>query len=202
VQAQSTAASLLSRIRDPADHAAWRAFDERYRLLLLRFCWSQGIPRTDAEDIVQQVFVNLARTLPQFVYDRQRGRFRDYLYRCVRNVISDWLKRPERGVIALASDIEQSLADTGADGSASRAVAAAWEEEWVAHHYRLALDTVRRTFEPENVAMFERMLAGARPTDLARERGCSEEAVFKVRQRIRGRMQELIALQIREEDEV
>lgn len=201
MQVHSTATSLLSRVRDPADHAAWRAFDERYRLLLLRFCWSQGIPRTDAEDIVQQVFASLARTLPQFTYDPQRGRFRDYLYRCVRNVISDWLRRPERAVQGLVSDMERTLAEPGTEGPAG-AVVAAWEEEWVAHHYRLALETVRRTFEPQNVALFERMLAGARPTDLARELGLSEEGVFKVRQRIRDRMQELIAQQIREEDEV
>lgn len=199
MQPQTTATSLLSRVRDPADTAAWREFDERYRKLLLRFCWRQGLSRTDADDIVQRVFTNLARTLPDFVYDRNRGRFRDYLYRCLKNAIVQWLNRPERQNRELDSGVEARIVGAVSDGSPCDA---AWDEEWVAHHYRTALGEIRRTFDARSIDLFERMMRGAATAELAREFEMTEAAVCKVRQRVRERMKDLIAQQIREEDEV
>jgi Cys-tRNA synthase (O-phospho-L-seryl-tRNA:Cys-tRNA synthase) len=78
----------------------------------------------------------------------------------------------------------------------------AWEEEWVDHHYRLAMATVRESFEPRSVEIFDRSVAGATVAELAGAFSMTEEAVRKVRQRIRDRMEELIAEQVREEDEL
>src|SRR5262245_3136167 len=125
MQGQTTAVSLLSRVRDPSDHAAWREFDERYRLLLLRFCWRPGIHRLDAEDIVQEVFTSLTKALPQFTYDPQRGRFRDYLYRSLRNVIFEWARRPERRDRHLFTSIGDGPGSNGPD-CAPGAVDSAW----------------------------------------------------------------------------
>jgi RNA polymerase sigma-70 factor (ECF subfamily) len=199
VPSQQTSTSLLSRVRNPADHEAWLEFDRRYRGLLLSYCRRRGVQHVDSEDLVQKVLTNLTTTLTQFAYDPQRGRFRDYLYRSAKNAISEWAARPNRHWQPLVPD------DTAAErpgGSASDPDSALWEQEWVAHHYRLALETVRRTFDARSVEIFDRSVAGAKVADLAREYGMSEQAVHKVRQRIRDRMEELIAQQVREEDDV
>lgn len=197
---EATHASLLSRVRDPADHAAWREFESRYRDLLLNFCRRRGVQHVDAEDVVQGVMANLARALPRFKYDRRRGRFRDYLYRCTRNAIARLRSRPRGGAGPLFISADQ-MADQGEDLADGAEGTRAWEEEWVAHHYRLAMRTVRETFEARSVEIFDRSVAGARVADLAAEYGMSEQAVHKVRQRIRARMEALIAQQVREEDE-
>lgn len=201
MQAPQTTVSLLSRLRDPHDEAAWRDFDRRYREFLLRFCRRRGIPLADAEDVVQRVFASLTKALADFTYDPARGRFRDYLYRCARNGISAWLARPNRDVVPLDTSVVGHVTpigagDTGRDADAERI----WEEEWVSHHYRLAMETIRRTFQARSVALFDRSIAGATVAELAAEFGMSEQAVHKVRQRIRDRMETLIAQQIREED--
>jgi hypothetical protein len=38
VTPSTTRISLLDRVRDPADQAAWRAFDIRYGELILTYC--------------------------------------------------------------------------------------------------------------------------------------------------------------------
>ncbi|MDX2197902.1 MAG: sigma-70 family RNA polymerase sigma factor [Phycisphaerae bacterium] len=195
----STAISLLSRCRDTSDQRAWRELDERYRELLLRFCRRRGLAAIEAEDIVQRVFVGLAKSLPAFTYDRSRGRFRDYLFRCTRNSIYQFARCPERGLSPLPPDEGGILVD---DSAVSPAESASWEAEWVAHHYRLALTAVRRDFEPQSMAVFERCMAGASVQEVMRELGMSEAAVQKARQRVRIRMQELIVEQVREEDRV
>jgi RNA polymerase sigma-70 factor (ECF subfamily) len=189
----------MSRLRDAADHAAWREFEDRYRDLLLGFCQRRGLQRADSEDVVQTVFTSLVQTLPTFVYDRQRGRFRDYLYRSTRIAISAWAARPNRAWAALSSSTGALRPDQDSEPGVADA---AWEQEWVAHHYRLAMATVRRSFDTVSIQIFDRSVAGAKVVDLAREFDMSEAAVHKVRQRIRDRMEELIAAQIREEDAV
>ena len=193
----ATHPSLLSRVRNPSDIAAWRQFEALYRELLVRFCRRRGLQLADAEDIVQIVLTNLSKSLVGFVYDPARGRFRDYLFRCARNAISQWATRPKLAARTLDSSAEAHSAEPP-----DPADSAAWEQEWIAHHYRLAMQTIRQSFEPRSVEVFERSIGGAGVAELAREFGMSQQAVHKVRQRIKARMEELIALQVREEDRV
>lgn len=195
---QTTSPTLLSRLRDPADAAAWREFDQRYRDLLLRFCVRRGVAWADAEDVVQRVFVDLSKSLPQFTYDRNRGRFRDYLFRCTRNSISQWAARTNGQPALLDTDSAGRVPAAEPDAAESDA----WEQEWIAHHYRQAMRTVEQTFDPRSVEVFNRSIAGATVAELAREFGMSEPAVHQLRRRIRDRMQELVAEQIRQEDDV
>lgn len=194
-----TQPSLLSRVRDPSNDAAWREFEAKYRGLLIRFCRRQGWQQADAEDLVQTVMTSLVRSLPGFVYDPRRGRFRDYLYRAVRNAMSQRSARPRERSGAL-----DTLEDSPDGGSALHdpAAAAAWEQEWVDHHYRLAMSSVRAAFEPRSVEVFERSVAGESVESLAGRFNMSTQAVHKVRQRIRARLESLIAAQVRDEDRV
>lgn len=195
-----THASLLSRVRDPADVAAWREFETRYRDLLLRFGRRRGLQQADAEDIAQVVLSNLSKSLRGFRYDPKRGRFRDYLFRCARNAIAQWASRPKHAQLALGTDGGTDPLDA-ASGADDAEMAAAWEKEWIAHHYRLAMDEVGRTFEARSVEIFEASLAGKSVAELAAASGISEQAVHKVRQRIKARLEECIARQVAEEDQ-
>src|SRR5262249_50590980 len=87
VTVEPTRASLLSRLRDPADAVAWSEFDATYRDLILRHCRRRGLQTEDAEDVQQQVMLALARALPAFRYDAARNRFRDHLGQVVNHAI-------------------------------------------------------------------------------------------------------------------
>ena len=47
--APETRASLLIRVRDPADQAAWHEFVEIYRPVILRLARNKAPERTDSE---------------------------------------------------------------------------------------------------------------------------------------------------------
>lgn len=194
---QTTRASLLSRVRDPADHAAWVEFEGRYRELILRYGRRCGLSATDAEDVVQMVMVRLLRVLPRFRYDPARGRFHDYLYRVTRSAILDFQTCPEsRTAPVLDEELAERVAAQG-----ESAADAAFEQEWMDNHLRLALAAVREASDPRSVAVFERLLAGATVEQTAREFGLSLDAVHKIKQRIRDRVQARIAEQMRDEEE-
>ncbi|MBI4717915.1 MAG: sigma-70 family RNA polymerase sigma factor [Planctomycetes bacterium] len=196
MDSQVTRVSLLSRVRNPADDAAWREFDGRYRELVLRYARARGLQHSDAEDVRQVVMLGLSRSLRGFAYDPGLGRFRDYLGRCVRNAVARHLSRPKPAAGVLDTHV---LAD--AAGSDADAADALWDEEWTNHHYRLAMESIRAGFEARSVAVFERLVGGEGVEAVAEAFGLSTQAVHKVKQRIRDRMKELIAAQIREEDE-
>jgi RNA polymerase sigma-70 factor (ECF subfamily) len=192
-----THASLLSRVRDPADHEAWRLFEAKYRELILRFCRRQGLQQADAEDVLQLAMQFLVKSLPQFVYDPARGRFRDYLYRTVRSALARRSGRPRIPETALDTTMLAVLRDDDESPAA-----ALWEREWVDHHYRLAMDTLRRTFEQRSLEVFERLVNGALVEEAASAFGMSPDAVYKARQRVRARLTELITQQVRDEEAV
>lgn len=191
--ATSTSPSLLIRIRNTADHLAWRQFDARYGDLILRYCRNRGLRHCDAEDVRQTVMLALAKALPGFRYSPERGRFRSYLGQVVHRSILHFRHkaRPHAGLRPLDDSVAVEVAPE---------LEPDWMREWVNHHRRLAMRTVRATFEPRSVEIFDRLLAGESVQHLAATYGMSTGAVHKVKQRIRDRMTELIADQVRDED--
>lgn len=186
--------SLLSRVRDPADHAAWREFDAKYRELILRYAMARGLQHSDAEDLRQMVLMGLSKSMRNFRYRPELGRFRDYLGRVLRNAVTKFVSRPRRSVALLWTE------DPELAGAAPPPEDDVWEEEWRQHHFRQALASVEREVEPRSVEVFRALLDGATVKDLAREHGVTDQAVYKIKLRVRDRLRERIAEQIREEE--
>src|SRR5258707_1236271 len=73
-----TSVSLLERLRDSSDEAAWQRLDDIYRPLIFRWLRRDPGLGAEAEDVVQEVMHVLVRELPGF--ERQRnGSFRRWL---------------------------------------------------------------------------------------------------------------------------
>ncbi len=196
MSSSTTSATLLSRVRNPADKVAWREFDTRYGEMIVRYGRRCGLQHADAEDIRQIVMVRLSKALLAFNYSPVRGKFRSFVGRIVRNEVIRLLSRP---------NIASRRVDS--DGGASREPVneekrdRQWEREWADHHLRRAVARLRRTHEPRSIDVFEQLLAGQTVERVAADFKITTQAVHKVKQRIRNRLKELIAGQIREEDQ-
>jgi len=200
--------TLIARLRDPSDEAAWSRFENGYRELVVRFAMRQGLQQSDAEDVAQSVFQSLLSAMKGFTLDKSKGRFRDYLFRAVRNEISRQSAKPRpkaasEGLVEVKSSGGRAAPtelDQAADFSAELEAQRHFEHEWIDHHFRMAFTEIRRTFSPDSVAIFERLLAGTSVESTAEAFATTTQAVHKVKQRIRDRMQELVSAQIAEED--
>ncbi|MCA9255437.1 MAG: sigma-70 family RNA polymerase sigma factor [Phycisphaerales bacterium] len=190
-----TQPSLLSRVRDPQNAEAWTEFEKKYRDLLMCYAARRGLQPADAEDVRQQVMFNLSRYLRDFKYDGSRGRFRSYLGRMVRHAVAQHFARRKDNELAMDTRIEAVLSDD--DAAQADAV---WEEEWMNHHYRHAMETVCKQVEPKTAAVFDRFVAGETADEIAADSGLSIDAAQKIKQRMRDRLRKQIALQIEQED--
>src|SRR5258708_5514607 len=89
----NTSPTLLQKLRDPSDVAAWERFVELYLPLLMH--WARKLPARGAEpaDLVQDVFVKLTQELPKFPYEPAQGRFRGWLRTVCVNQWRDYQKK-------------------------------------------------------------------------------------------------------------
>jgi hypothetical protein len=85
-----TRASLLVRLRDSRDEAAWSEFVDLYTPLVYGYARKQGLQDADAADLSQEVLRAVAGAVGRLEYDSRRGAFRNWLFTIVRRKLSNW----------------------------------------------------------------------------------------------------------------
>jgi RNA polymerase sigma-70 factor (ECF subfamily) len=110
-----TSVSLLGRLhRHPADSAAWGEFVQRYGRKIYLWCRGWGLQDADAQDVTQNVLMEIAKKMQTFTYDPARS-FRGWLRTLAHAAWCDFLaSRParERGSgDSAVLDLLQSVAD-------------------------------------------------------------------------------------------
>lgn len=86
--------SFLIAAVQRGDQLAWREVIERYQGRMLSFARRMLAERSDAEDLVQETFLGLMRSLPS--YDPSRS-LETYLFAILRNKLHDHLRRRQKG---------------------------------------------------------------------------------------------------------
>ena len=119
-----TRASLLIRLKDREDQAAWSEFVEIYQPVIRRLALRKGMQTADAEDVTQRVLLSVSRAIPRWEIDPQRGRFRTWLHRVTQNAILNALSRGPRdrgtGDSDLLRQLEQHAERNGPDSDLLR----------------------------------------------------------------------------------
>lgn len=189
-QPPETRASLLVRLKDRADQAAWYEFAEIYRPVIVRLAGRKGMQPADAEDLAQEVLAAVARAIDRWQEDPQRARFRTWLHRVASNLIQNALTRgkPDRGSgdSGLLQWLAQQPAKEGPNSDLLRL-------EWRREAFRWAAVQIRDEFQPENWEAFWRTaIEGEAVDDVARRLGKSRASVHSARSRIMRRLKEKV----------
>ncbi len=71
--------SLLIRLRNPHAAAACTEFVDLYGPVLFAWCRRRGLQDNDAAEVMQEVLLQVSRSIAGFSYDPDRGRFRGWL---------------------------------------------------------------------------------------------------------------------------
>lgn len=145
---ETTRSSVLKAVADTSNEKAWKRLFDLYAGFVFSIARSKGLTVTDSDDIVQNVFVDLARNLPQFNYDRTEGRFRSYLISLVNWRVTDKLRAGKRDVdfkSQYGEDMKGAVAED--DGSFL-------ENEWRAAAMEEALRRIKDEVNPDHFAAF------------------------------------------------
>jgi RNA polymerase sigma-70 factor (ECF subfamily) len=186
-----TRASLLARLGDASDGAAWQQFVELYGSLVYSFARQRGLQDADAADLTQEVLLAIAQTAGRWHYDPQQGSFRGWLYGLTRHKIAKFLRQRQVQPIGSGdSDAQQRLTE---EPGPEPDLEAAWEQEYRQHLFRLAAAQIRKNFAPTTWRAFWRTaVEGASGAAVAAELGLSVGAVYVARSRVLARLTQQI----------
>jgi RNA polymerase sigma-70 factor (ECF subfamily) len=187
-----TRASLILRLPDAADVAAWDEVLTIYGPLVYRLALRQGLQQTDAEDLVQEVFTAIARSVSRWLERTDRGKFRAWLLRIARNTAINFLTRRPKGAIGTGGDdAARSLAEIPVPTSE---LSNQFDLEYRRDVFRWAAERVQEgVTEPTWQAFWLTQVEGRPIADAARQVGMSVGAVYIARSRVMARFRELVS---------
>lgn len=187
-----TRASLVLRLQNAGDVAAWDEFAEVYGRVLFRVARGRGFQSADADNLVQEVLFAVARSVSQWLGRSDRGSFRAWLLKIARNEAADMISRratrplghdgdaaahvlnslPARGDISSELELEYDRAvfQWAAERVRASVAEPTWQAFWLTHVEGLSVNDAARTLKtrPANI-YFGRSRVMARIKDVVEQ---------------------------------
>lgn len=185
---ESTRSSVLRAVANTENEAAWQRFFDLYAGFVFSIARSKGLNDTDADDIVQMVFSDLARNLPSFKYDREKGRFRPYLAALVKWRVIDRLKAVRRDADLKADFMEKAKSAATTEDEDFE------EREWQSAAMEETLRRIKPEVRPEHYAAFVASAVEGQDTDVVTKLyGISRDSLYQIRKRLTVKLREKLA---------
>jgi RNA polymerase sigma-70 factor (ECF subfamily) len=182
-----TRPSLLLRLRDAGDRAAWRQFVDVYAPLVYRFARKRGLQDADAADLTQEVLQAVAAACPRLEYDPRRGTFRGWLFTVARNRLHNFRLREQRHARRHPQAESPRVFDEQPAPEAEDA--ALWDQEYERRLFDWAAERVRDHFQEATWQAFYRTaVEGREARSVAAELGLSVGAVYIAKSRVLARL--------------
>jgi len=183
-----TRASLLGRLKDWQDQSSWQEFFDTYWQLIYRVAVKRGLSDSEAQDVVQETMVTVAKQMPDFHYDPSRGSFKAWLLNQTRWRIADHFRSRARFPAALSDqddcDSDTKVIDKIPDETDQK-LTTLWEAEWEKNIYDAALSRVKRRLDPERFQIFDLYVNKQWPPDrVAETLGIPVNQVYLAKHRI------------------
>ena len=183
-----TRATLIHRLKDWQDQTSWQEFFDTYWKLIYGVARKAGLTDAEAQDVVQETLVSVAKHMPTFDYDPALGSFKAWLLTMTRwRIVSQFRKRapasePRRssGTSTAGTDPLQNVADP-----AGQALEAVWEAEWENNLLEAAIAKVKRHVDPLKYQIFDLYVNKDWPPEkVAGCFGVSVDQVYVIKHRV------------------
>jgi RNA polymerase sigma factor (sigma-70 family) len=199
-----TRPSLLSRLKAGDDTASWQEFYRVYGKLVRDFAIHAGLTDTEADEVVQETAIAMARHLPEYRYDPKVCRFKTWLLNQTSWRIKDQLRKRRRseGLVggspsacagspagessALpADDTARTATINRVPDTAAADLDAVFETQWRKNLFTAAFDRVKEKFSLKQFQIFDLLVLKEWPAaDVARSLGVTLANVYVTRHRI------------------
>ena len=153
-----TRATLIQRLKNWQDQASWQEFFDTYWKLIYGLARKLGLSEEDAQDVVQETMISVARRMPNFKYNPVVGSFKSWLRRLIRSRISDQLRGrgPATVPLQLASDSpDESPTLKETPDNHRQTLEEFYEQEWRKNILDAAVFRVKRKLDPEKYQIFD-----------------------------------------------
>lgn len=172
-----TRTTLIHRLKNWQDQSSWQDFFDTYWKLIYGVAIKGGLTKTEAQDVVQETMLSVAKHMPKFKYDRKIGSFKAWLLNMTRWRMIDQLRK--RGY-PIDSRIEHKLTDQS-DSDLEKL----WDAEWEKNLFDAAITKVKRRLDPQKYQIFDFYVNKQwMPDKVAKTFGISVNQVYLAKHRV------------------
>ena len=177
--------SLLSRLKDWRDDDSWRDFFNTYWKLVYGVALKSGLTEQEAEEVVQETVITVARRIPEFKYDPTVCSFKTWLLNLTRWRIVDQLRKRQPKLNGYADGTPHTATIERLPNPPGVDLDAMWDYEWQQSLVTTAIQRVKRRVNPEHYQIFHLCVFKEWPVKkVARELDVNVAQVYLAKHRV------------------
>jgi len=162
--------SLIGRLQDWEDQRSWQEFFNTYWKLIYSVALKAGLTDVEAQEVVQETVISVARKMPEFTSDPAAGSFKSWLLTLTRWRIGDQLRKRRNAFSDDHSKVrgpgppaKNTPEEPGPRTSTIERIAdpktgvleRLWNEEWEKNILEIAVEHVKSRVDPEEFQLFD-----------------------------------------------
>ena len=152
-----TRRSLVDRLANWNDQKNWQEFFNAYGKLIYSVARKSGLTETEAEDVVQETVLTVAKKVDQLKYDPAVGSFKGWVLNITRWRIADQFRKrkpPDLQKPVSRDDDRTATVERIADPAAF-SLDVVWDAEWQRNLLDAAIERVKRLVDPKQFQIFD-----------------------------------------------
>ncbi|MGC8743107.1 MAG: sigma-70 family RNA polymerase sigma factor [Verrucomicrobiia bacterium] len=149
--------TLLSRLKNWEDSKSWKEFFEIYWGLIFNTALKMGCTEVEAEEVVQETMVAIAKNIKNFKCDPKAGSFKSWLMQQTCWKINDQLRKRRPNIVSINNPdnglYDLSMEETLPDSNC-KSMESIWNEEWENTILEAALNRIKQVVDPVQYQIF------------------------------------------------
>ena len=183
----ATRRSLVDKLANWDDRERWQQFFDSYWKLIYSAARKSGLTDAEAQEVVQETIITVAKRIEQLRYDPARGSFKGWLLHITRWRIADQFRKrlacAERQS-RFADEKQTATIERVADANAID-LDELWEREWQENLLAAAITRVKKKVDPKQFQIFDCYVRKDWPAQkVAKELRVSVGQVYLARHRV------------------
>jgi len=152
-----TRESLLRRLKSWDDQESWADFFNTYWRLIYSAALKAGLNEAQAQDVVQDTIIVVAKKMKDFTYDRAIDSFKGWLLYLTRKRIALEYRRKELARVTFGSSesTDWTLEANDLPDPAGFDLQSVWEQEWERNLWEAAITRVKKEVNAKQFQMFD-----------------------------------------------
>ena len=190
-----TRQTLLMKLKDQRDDQAWNDFYETYYRYIRAILWNMNMAEADANDILQSVMLKIWNKLPEFDYEKSKGKFRNWISIITANTAKNYIRSENRLYNCLNGD-KSSWLDDYTNSILPPEIEDISSREWEKFVSTMAWENVSSSLSDKVKEAFELLMKGRATKDIASKLQINENTVIVYKNRVKNKMyMEIVKLQ-------
>ncbi len=180
-----TRQSLLARLKNWEDQRSWQEFFDTYWRLIYGVAVRAGLSDTEAQEVVQETVLCVARGMGEFRVGAAYGSFKGWLLVITRRRIADQFRKRDRHIRPTPCADGSTPTIERIPDPASLVGDAVWEEQWRRNVADVATARVKQRVSPKQWLLFQLSVLKELPArEVASRCGVSLARVYMAKYRI------------------